>query len=107
MNKIKIFFASFLWIVFFYFFKKYVPNILSENAQHFLVSVTKWLLSLVSSLSILMIIFGLIGYICNVHKINEKKQRKFKEMIFCGIIIIIITLLTYSMVSIHGVIPIS
>ncbi len=59
-----------------------------------------YLLSLVSLLSILTIVLGLIGYYRNLHKINKEKQQRFKEMVFCGIIVFIITLIFYSMVKV-------
>ena len=62
-----------------------------------------WILGLVSILSTLMIVFGSIGYFWNVYKTNLKKKKKFKEMVFCGIIIFIIAMITYAMVIVPSV----
>ena len=87
MDEIKIFFASILWLVFVYFFGKHID-------------IINYLISLVSLLSILTIIFGSIGYVWNLHKINKEKQRQFKKIVFCGIIVLITAMISYSMVII-------
>ncbi|MCK5466600.1 hypothetical protein KAI56_03865 [Candidatus Parcubacteria bacterium] len=84
MDIIKVFFVSILWIIFVYFFRKHIDTI-------------NYLLGLVSLLSILTIIFGSVGYVWNLHKTNKEKQQKFKEMVFCGIIVLITTIISYSM----------
>ncbi len=85
MDKIKIIFASLAWLVFVYFFGRHIQ-------------IINYILSFVSLLSILIIIFGSVGYIWSNYKVNKEKGKKFKEIIFCGIIIFITAIISYSMV---------
>ncbi len=90
MDIIKVFLVSFLWLVFLYFFGEHIYTI-------------NYLLGFVSLLSILTIIFGSVGYYWNIHKISKRKQQKFKEIVFCGIIIFITVMISYGMVIVPRV----
>ena len=71
----------------------YIPLFFGEH-----VNAINYLLSFVSLLSILIIILGLIGYYWNLYKTNKEKQQKFKEIVFCGIIVFITTMISYNIV---------
>ena len=86
----KSFFVSVLWLIFLYFFRWHIHAI-------------NYLLGFVSLLSILTIIFGSVGYYWNMHKINKRKQQKFKKIVFCGIIIFITVIISYGMVIVSRV----
>lgn len=62
-----------------------------------LMNITNLILGIVLFLSILLIIFGSIGYIWNIYKINKKKEKKFGKMLICGIIIFITIIIIYGM----------
>jgi glucose uptake protein GlcU len=103
MNTIKVFFASLAWLVFLFIFKEYDPNFSSSIIFY---EYFNWFLGIFSILSIVMIIFGLIGFIWNKHKNNKEKERKFGEMLVCGIIILITASLSYAMVIVPSAPPV-
>lgn len=85
MNAVKVFFASVLWVVFIYFFGKHIY-------------IMNYILDFISLSSILIIIFGSVGYYWNLHKKNKEKQQKFKEIVFCGMIVFIAAMISFGII---------
>jgi len=95
MDKFKIFLVSFLWLLPFYFFGDYFPIFLTNNINH--------LLGIFSLIAVFIIVSGLSGYTWSMYKNNKEKANKFKEMVFCGIIVFIIAMINYAMVMVPSV----
>jgi hypothetical protein len=111
MNTIKVFYASLIWLVFFYVLTKpkniiIIADSISSSSKVLLMNITNWVLGIAWMLSILMITYGSIGYAWNNYKSDKGKKRKFEEMLICGIIILITASLSYAMVIVPSAPPV-
>lgn len=102
MNVKKVLAVSVLWIVFLYVLIEYTTlyNIADSTPDpnvFLFMNVTNFFLGGVLIMSVFMIIFGLVGYIWNVFKVNKDKEQKFKKMLICGVIIFVTIIITYGM----------